>query len=102
MIYESFSHKLHEIVINFVVSLPFHIPQIPAYLQSTLLYFRVLLCSVASDSASPWTVARQASLSVEILQARILQCFDMPSFRRSSKPRDGTHVSSISGVSFTI
>ena len=30
-------------------------------------------CSVVSDSATPWTVAHQAPLSMEILQARILE-----------------------------
>ena len=30
-------------------------------------------CSVVSDSAIPWAVARQAPLSVEFFQARILE-----------------------------
>ena len=35
--------------------------------------------SVVSDSASPWTVAGQAPLSMEIIQARILEWVAMPS-----------------------
>ena len=34
----------------------------------------VLSRSVVSDSATPWTIARQAPLSMGILQARILEC----------------------------
>ena len=41
----------------------------------------VLSCSVVSDSATPWTIAHQASLSMGILQARILECVVMPSSR---------------------
>ena len=41
-----------------------------------------LLChSVVSDSATPGTVAHQAPLSMEILQARILEWVAMPSSR---------------------
>ena len=35
---------------------------------------------------SPWTVARQASLSMEILQARTLEWVAVPSSRGSSQP----------------
>ena len=48
-------------------------------------------------SATPWTVAHQAPLSMEILQARILEWVAMPSFRGSSQPRDQTQVSHIAG-----
>ena len=51
--------------------------------------------SVVSDSATSWTVARQA-LSMRILQARILEWTAMPSSRGSSQPRDQTHVSYVS------
>ena len=37
--------------------------------------------------ATPWTVARQAPLSMAILQARILEWVAMPSSRGSSQPR---------------
>ena len=44
--------------------------------------------SVVSNSATPWTAAPQAPLSMEILQARILEWVAMPSSRESSQPRD--------------
>ena len=44
--------------------------------------------SVMSDSATPWTVARQAPLSMGILQTRILEWVAIPSSRGSSQPRD--------------
>ena len=46
---------------------------------------------------TPWTVACQASLSVGILQARILKWVAMP----SSQPRDRTQVSHTAGRFFT-
>ena len=54
-----------------------------------------------SDSVTPWTVARQAPLPIEILQARILEWVVMPSSRGSSQPRDQTQVSCIAGRFFT-
>ena len=39
---------------------------------------------------TPWTAARQAPLSMGILQARILEWVAMPSSRGSSQPRDQT------------
>ena len=45
---------------------------------------------------TPWTVARQASLSRGILQARILEWVAMSSSRGSSQPRDQTHDSYVS------
>ena len=53
----------------------------------------VLSGLVMSHSVTPWTVARQAPLSMGILQARILEWVAMPSSRQSSRPRDRTHVS---------
>ena len=50
---------------------------------------------------TPWTVARQALLSMGILQARILEWAAMHSSRGSSQPRDGTQVSCIAGEFFT-
>ena len=50
-----------------------------------------------------WTVARQASsLSMGILQARIVEWVAMSSSRGSSQPRDQTRVSHISDCFFTI
>ena len=48
---------------------------------------------------TPWTVA---CLSMGILQARILELVAMSSSRESSQPRDGTLVSCIAGIFFTI
>ena len=49
--------------------------------------------------ATLWTVACQASVSMGILQARILVWVVMPSSRGSSQARDWTHVSCISCIS---
>ena len=51
----------------------------------------VQLLSHVQLFVTPWTVARQVSLSMEILQARILEWVAMPSSRGSSQPRDQTH-----------
>ena len=55
-----------------------------------------------SESATPWTVARQAPLSLGILQARILKWVAISFSRGSSQPRDQTQVSRIVGGFFTI
>ena len=49
--------------------------------------------------ATPWTEARQAPLSVGILQARILEWVAVLSSRGSFRPRDRTHASCISCIS---
>ena len=52
-----------------------------------LYSFLVMLCSLSQLCrlfVTPWTVARQAPLSVGILQARILEWVAMPSSKRSS------------------
>ena len=48
-----------------------------------------------------WTVVRQTSLSMGILQAGILEWVAMPSSRGSSQPRDRTQVSCNAGRFFT-
>ena len=55
-----------------------------------------------SDSATPWTVAHQATLFMGILQARILEWIAILFSRESSQPRDRTQVSRIVGGFFTI
>ena len=55
------------------------------------------LTSVVSNSVTLWTIARQAPLSLGILQARILESVAMPSSRGSSQPRDRNYVSCIEG-----
>ena len=52
--------------------------------------------------STPRTVARQAPLSMGILQARILECVAIPSSRGSSQPRDETQVSRIAGGFFSL
>ena len=64
-----------------------------------------MLCVVGSvlpDSATPRAAARQAPLSMGILQARILEWVAMPSSKGSSQPRDQTQVSLIAGGFFTV
>ena len=50
---------------------------------------RVRLCTTS------WTVAHQASLSMGILQARILEWVSISYYRGSSQPKDQTHISRI-------
>ena len=61
----------------------------------------VLSYSDMFNSATPWTVACQAPLSMAILQARTLEWVAVPS-SRSSQPRDQTQVSCITGRFFTM
>ena len=64
----------------------------------TVLCCAVLSRSIVSDSAIPWTAARQPPLSLGILQARILEWVAMPSSRTSSQRRDWTCVSYVSCI----
>ena len=67
---------------------------------ASLDYFNsvcVLSRSVMSHSLQPYGLARQAPLSMGVLQARILELVAMPSSRGSSQPRDRTQVSRIAG-----
>ena len=66
-----------------------------------------VLCCAQSLShvqlcATPWSTARQAPLSMGILQARILEGVAMLSSKGSSQPRDQTQVSCITSRFFTI
>ena len=54
-----------------------------------------MLCCFAF--ATPWAVAHQAPLSMEIAQARILEWVAMTSSRGSSQPKDQIQVSHIAG-----
>ena len=58
-------------------------------------FSRVQLC------ASLFTEAHQASLSMGILQARILEWVAMPFSKQSAQPRDWTQVTCIAGRFFT-
>ena len=64
-------------------------------------YCAVLSCSVMLF-VTPWTAACQASLSVGILLARILNWVTLPLTRGSSQPRDQTQVSHIAAGLFTV
>ena len=46
------------------------------------------MLSHVQSLVAPWTIARQTPLPIEILQARILEWFAVPSSRGSSQPRD--------------
>ena len=69
-----------------------------------MLCSSVLSHSVMSNSffATTWPLARQAPLSMRILQTGILEWIAMPSSRGSSQPRDWIQVSRIRGEFFTI
>ena len=47
---------------------------------------------------TPWTVAHQAPLSMEYLQARILEWVATPFSRGSSPPKDQTHILYVSCI----
>ena len=75
--------------------------------KNEMLLVSMLLCCAESLSRVQlfvmlWTAALQAPLSLEILQARILEWVAMPSSRGSSQARDGTQVSRIAGRFFTV
>ena len=76
----------------------------PTYIDISFLtasQFTIVLCLVVQSCLTPWTVAHQAPLSMEILQARMLEWVAMPSSRGSSQPRDWTQVSHVAGGFFT-
>ena len=65
----------------------------------------LVLCLVTQSCrlfVTPWTEARQAPLSMGILQAGTLEWVAMPSSRESSQPRDQTQVSHTAGRFFAI
>ena len=59
--------------------------------------------SVVSDSATPWTVAPQAPLSMGFSQLeKLLEWVAIPFSRGSSQPKDQTQVSCIAGRFFIV
>ena len=56
--------------------------------------------SVVSDSAIPWTVARQAPLSMEFSRQEYWSGLPFPPPEESSQHRSQTHVSCIAGRFF--
>ena len=102
----SFYLKVHGLLsvnkLRFKIPL-FHLGiQLFSFVICSRLMCAVLSHSVVSDSAIPWTVACQASLSNGILQARILEWIPMPSSKGSSQPRDLTQVSLIASSFFAV
>ena len=70
-----------------------------------LYSFVLVLCLVAQwcpTLCNKLTVVHQVPLSMQILQARILEWVAMPSSRGSSQPRGRTQISCIAGGFFTI
>ena len=59
---------------------------------------RCCLLSCVWLSATPWTVAHQAPLSMEFSRQEILEWVAISYSRRSSQPRDQTHIFCISGT----
>ena len=76
--------------------------------RATKYHLLCAVCLVAQSLshgqlfATPWTIAHQASLSMGILQARILEWVAIPFSRGSSEPGNQTQVSCIAGGFFTI
>jgi len=60
-----------------------------------------LVVQSCSTLATLWSVARQAPLSMVVLQPRILEWLAMLSSRGSSQPRNQTHASCIASCHFT-
>ena len=87
-----------------------NIPSLSVNFYSSVIFLTAercaVLCLVTQSCfwlfGTPWTVALQAPLSLEILQKRILECVVMPSSRGSSQHRDCTHVSHMAAGFFTI
>ena len=69
-----------------------------------MFIFSTVLCWISHVQfcATPWTLARQALLSMGILQARIMEWIAIPSSTGYSQPRDRTQVSRIAGGFFSV
>ena len=76
-----------------------HLPQLCTYYWCAVLFLVTQSCPLF---ATLWTVACQASLSIGILQARLLEWVAMPSSRGSFQPRDRIRVSRMAGRFFTV
>ena len=82
-------------------------PTTELIIVSSFCCFVCVICVLSHFSsvrlcATPWTVARQAPLSMGILPARILEWVAMSSSRGSSLPRDQTRVSYVSCFNSTL
>ena len=83
------------VLLNFLLICPFWPCKYFASFKMDCWKFILTLCN-------PWTVAHQAPLCMEILQAGILEWVAIPSSRSSSQPRDLIQVSLTAGEFFTI
>ena len=77
---------------------------LPTCLSFTNIQCAVLCCASLLSRVhlfvTPWTIARQAPLSMGILLASILEQAAMPPSRGSSQPRDSILVSHVAGGFF--
>ena len=94
----AWAHRIR-IQICLILSSSYSTKQVETNKQESLNWPCACMCVLSHFSrvqlrlfVTLWTVARQALLSVGILQARILEWVAMPSSRESSEPRDRTHV----------
>ena len=80
------------------------LPLLPPCLSFTNIQCAVLCCASLLSRVhlfvTPWTIARQAPLSMGILLASILEQAAMPPSRGSSQPRDSIPVSHVAGGFF--
>ena len=76
-----------------------HLPQLCIYYWCAVLFLVAQSCPTLCNL---WTVACQASLSIGILQARLLEWVATPSSRGSFQPRDRIRVSRMAGGFFTV
>ena len=85
-----------------------HVHWVGDGLQTTKMILDILCCAGLSRFScvqlfvTPWTVAHQAPLTMEIFQERILEWVVIPSSRGSSQPRVGTQVFCFAGGSFPV
>ena len=84
-----------------LAELVFYIPKLPFFYPSMCCAVLCLVTQSCLTLCNPWPVARQAPLSMGILQARILEWVAMSSSRGSYQPWDRTQVSHIAGGFFT-
>ena len=102
-ILDSLGNKTCGIILNMFQCF-FSFPLVSLHLHSSVNYTNLSVCArVRAKSlsrvrlfATPGTAARQAPLSMGILQARVLEWAAMPSSRGCCRPRDQAHVSYIS------
>ena len=77
-----------------------HMPRLERHKTSSNTKLIVCMCLVTQSYPTPYD-SRDCSLPGSSVQASILECAVMPSFRASSQPKDQTQVSRIAGGFFT-